>query len=161
MRRGMDTFISVQSNTVKKHFYTHCSEDDCSNTAFGNKNQVDPVLKLYPRAPLMHTKNSSVTDGKANGSRLIFQKLYLKRGEYAFYLLLDNGTTILAVFASQCEGIEVEFENKGIEPNIIQVEPRQFQFKCRIQDESIGLDEIVGTRGAQFPGRLVSSRKPT
>ena len=52
--------VFIDSNMMKKHFYCNCSEDSCSNTTYGNSQRVDPVIKLYPNSPVMHTENSDV-----------------------------------------------------------------------------------------------------
>ena len=46
-RCGKKTYISIDSNKVKSHFYQYCGEDDCKKPKGSREGRVDPVLKLY------------------------------------------------------------------------------------------------------------------
>ena len=138
----------VQSNAVKKHFYENCSESDCNHRSKG-RGRVDPMLKLYVNAPVMLTQNSDVANGEANGSRVFTKSIEIKAGETFFDLLLDNGTTICAIFASQVESITVEHENQDITPRQFEVLPQRFSFTCKM---NIGEeDRFISMKGLQFP----------
>jgi len=97
----------------------------------------------------MLTLNSDVPSGEANGSRVILQSMDLKAGEESFDLLLDNGTTICGLFASQLESITVEHENEDITPRQFQIEPHLFSFTCmmKLGDE----ERYMAMKGLQFP----------
>ena len=69
MQDHRDVMRPITSNSVKRHMWSHVSEDKCK---FG-KNQtgrVNPMLKLYPNCPMMMTQNTDVANGQANGSRV-------------------------------------------------------------------------------------------
>ena len=73
----------------------------------------------------------------------------MKGGEKPFELLLDNGTTILAVYASQLKHIILEHENADISPRRFNVDSDNFTFKCRMM---VGDEELyAGMKGHQFP----------
>lgn len=148
MKDSSKTKVPVTSNSVKRHFYENCTESEC-NHGKSKQGRMDPVLKMYPNAPMMLTQNSDVANGEANGSRVYAKKVKVKAGEQPFPLLLDNGTTIKGIYASQVEHILVQHENKDITPSEFTVEPATFNFSCRM---TVGMEELyVGMSGYAFP----------
>ena len=148
MNDGSKTAVPITSNMVKRHFYENCTESEC-NFGSNGRGRVDPVLKLYPDAPMMLTRNKDVARGEANGSRVRCKKVLMKGGEAPFELLLDNGTKVLAVYASQAKSICLEHENADISPRNFNVESGVFTFKCRMM---VGDKELfAGMKGRQFP----------
>ena len=148
MNDGSKTAVPITSNMVKRHFYENCTESEC-NFGSNGRGRVDPVLKLYPDAPMMLTRNTDVARGEANGSRVRCKKIVMKGGEKPFELLLDNGTTIFAVYASQLKHITLEHENADISPRRFNIESDNFTFKCRMM---VGDEELyAGMKGRQFP----------
>jgi hypothetical protein len=137
----------VTSNSVKKWFYQNCGENNLETS--GKKGRVDPVLKLYPNAPMMFTSNKNVMCGEANGSRVYVNSVHLKVGEVPFLLKLDNGTSIQAVMASQVQDISLEHENKDISPRFFKTQPQKFNFSAKI--DICGVTERMTMSGNQFP----------
>ena len=148
MSDSAKTMVPVKSNALKAFFYQNCAEDDLRMT---NKmeGRLDSVLKLYPYCPLMHTRNTDVPNGQANGSRVTCRHVKLKVGEQAFRLKMDCGTTILGVFAGRVESIVVKHEIDDIFPQIFEVNVVKADFNC----EMVFRDEILKARmsGSQFP----------
>ena len=148
MNDGSKTATPITSNMVKRHFYENCTESEC-NFGKNGRGRVDPVLKLYPDCPMMLTMNTDVANGVANGTRVRVKKVKVKGGENAFELKLDNGTTILALYASQVDSLFVEHENEDITPRQFSVLADDFKFKCRM---TVGSEEMYcGMKGRQFP----------
>ena len=79
---------------------------------------------------MMLTMNTDVANGVTNGTRVYVKKVKVKGRENPFELKLDNGTTILALYASQVDSIFVEHKNKDITPRLFSVLPDDFKFKC-------------------------------
>ena len=153
MNDSKKNYVPVLNDDVLRYFYENCTEDECSYNKKTKKGRIDPVLKLYHNCPMMLTQNKDVASGEANGSRVLVQEIKLKRGEDAFHLKLNNGTTILAAFASQVDRIRVKHESEKITPSEFDVEAEQFTFITRIQDRytSIDRDMFVTMKGTQFP----------
>ena len=142
------TPVAITSNLVKQHFYENCTESEC-NFGKGGKGRVDPVLKLYPKCPMMLTQNSDVANDKANGSRVCVEAVKLKGGEKPFALKLDNGTKIYAVYASQVNSICLEHENEDITPSQFELKSKTFNFQCQMNVNDA--EFYTGMRGEQFP----------
>ena len=151
----------MKSNRERKVFWEKCGEDDCKVGGENAKGRVDPVLKLYPNCPLMYTQNSNVLSGQANGSRVRFERLYMKELEHPFSLKLACGTVINAVFASQVHSIQVRHENPRIIPQVFEVQARQSTFSARFEFRTeMGAETVwQSMRGTQFP--LVSNSATT
>jgi hypothetical protein len=142
------TFVPIQSNAVKRHFYEHCAEDDCKMGDNG-RGRVDPLLKLYAHCPMMLTLNNDVPNGQANGSRVTVEGVNVKAGEQPFQLETECGTTVLALYASQVKSITVKHENDEITPNIFEVDQENWSFLCSL---TIGTEVMkTGMKGYQFP----------
>ena len=153
MNDSSKTPVPVTSNVVKRYFYENCTENECSSGKNGRQGRVDPCLKLYYNSPMMLTQNTDVTNGEANGSRVILKSIIMKQGEDAFVLQLDNGTAIQACFASQVRYLVLEHENEDITPRRFHLESDVFSFGTRL---CLGLDiDCVKMKGRQFP--LVSN----
>ena len=149
MKDSLQTWHLIQSNREQKVFWESCGEDDCRVGGEDTKGRVDPVLKLYPNCPMMYTQNTDVLSGQANGSRVRFERLYLKHGESTFDLELKSGTIINAFYASQVHSIEVKHENRKMIPQVFRLEPSQRCFRARIDIDG----ELIwqAMRGTQFP----------
>ena len=93
----------------------------------------------------MLTQNKDVINGQANGSRVRTKEVHVKPGETPFTLLLNNGTKVRALFASQVESILVEHEDKSVSPQQFQVacEPHLFVTKLKIWHKE-SLQELHG-----------------
>ena len=117
------------------------------------------MLKGYDDGPYMHTLNTDVPNAKANGTRAKMKSVRMKPGEHPFPLLLDNGTTIWAAFASQVDSIEMEHENDDITPRLFEVKSEIFRFKCKIIDDELGDSQVLQMKGRQFP--LISNTATT
>jgi len=162
MKDGKTRFVAVQSNIVKKHFWSYCGEDSCKPAGMKDF-RSDPVLKLYPDCPLMLPINQDVLSGQANGSRLLLKKVNVKVGETHFELHMkcgqDGGAEpkIRAFFASQLESLEVEHECKDIYPRQFTVtsEVTTFDADLRVDGEKV----TVRMKGRQFP--LISNTATT
>jgi len=148
MQDSRDAYVSVQSNAVKRHFWANCGEDSCKFTGH-SYGRVDPVLKLYPKAPLMLTKNKDVPNGKANGSRVFLKKVNIKVGEQPFELRLACGTTIRAFLVSQVDSLCVQHETTDIIPQQFEVKSEPFTFHACLPlgDE----DRMTKMKGNQIP----------
>ena len=141
------------SSTHQKVFLETCGEDDCEVS----KGRLEPLLKLYYGGPMMYTMNSDVRSGEANGSRVLFQELYLKEGLHPFDLEIDGGGVTNAVYASQVHSILVKHENQRMKPECFEVKSMQRTFKAKIKDgKKITKHEM---RGTQFP--LISNTATT
>ena len=147
-KNSSQVWVPIMSNAVKRYFYENCNEDDCKVNSKA-RGRVDPCLKVYCDCPMMHTQNSSVADGEANGSRILAKQVKLKRGEIPFELRLDCGTTIHAMYASQVEHILVEHECEDIVPRRFTIESQVTSFHCKMHLE--GEKEWLALRGTQFP----------
>ena len=143
-------YVPVRSNCVKKHFYEKCSEEDCSKNN-ENKARVDPVIKAYINAPFMMTKNCDVGNGQANGTRVLTKSVTMKAGECPFNIRLDNGTTILAAFASQVLSIQLEHEDPDIMPRTFDLKAERHNFECRMHKQLDGTYLRTKAKGKQFP----------
>jgi hypothetical protein len=128
---GNKTYVPLKSNRTKRAFYTTVGEHGCKIRKASFKNRVDPVLKLYPGCPMMHTQNTDVTNGIANGTRITVQKVIIKPGENFFPVRMKCGTTVQGLFASQVKSIVVEHTAPDITPATFEVKPEQYQFKCK------------------------------
>ena len=97
----------------------------------------------------MLTQNNDVPNGQANGSRVIVLKVICKLGEQSFPLVLECGTIIPTLFASQVESILVQHENTDILPSTFLVAQKSWHFKAKIKvgDAKIKAD----MSGNQFP----------
>ncbi len=148
MTNSKKSYVPIKSNQLKRHFFEHCSENDCKMSK-SSRGRVDNMLKLYPNCPVMFTKNEDVLNGQANGSRLTVQGVKLKAGEQPSVLKLDCGTSIYALNANQVESIRVKQESQDISPQFFDVTPHSFTFTCKLQ---IGTEEhLVRMKGKQFP----------
>ena len=155
MHASSNQYTSISSNSVKKHFYQNCTENECSHDK-NSRSRVDPVLKLYHNCPMMLTQNKDVAGGEANGSRVFVKEIRVKPGEKAFPLKLRNGTEILGLFASQVSSIVAQHECKTISPSRFEVVSENITFVAKMHDKSICLDKeatgmFVRMRGTQFP----------
>ena len=112
-----------------------------------------------PNCPLLHTENTDVQSGQANGSRVFFEQLHLNPGEGPFELTLQwCGTIIKAVFASQVHSIRVRHENPRLKPRYFHVQSRQKTFSAAFTLEG-NKCKPRKMRGQQFP--LVSNTATT
>ena len=149
MQESTKTWHPITSNREQRFFWGKCGENNCCVGKTSGKGRVDPVLKLYYNCPLMYTRNTDVLSGKANGSRVRFQVLYLKHGEEMFDLKLECGTTISAVYASQVHSIQVKQENPKMIPEVFELRSCETTFNAKME---IGTEVIWQTmRGTQFP----------
>ena len=155
VRSGAKKYVAIRSNSVKKAFWEQCGEDACNTTE--KRSRVDPMLKLYPDCPMMHTDNSDVPKGQANGSRVLVKHMNIKYGEEPFKLLLACGTTVAAYTVGQIKSILVQHEAADIYPNRFEVVPKKFTFKAKF-DTGYGKLE-AGMSGKQFP--LISNSATT
>lgn len=163
----------ITSNTVIRHFYENCGENSLEvgekkNGKSSSKGRVDPCLKLYHHCPMMYTQNTNVLNGEANGSRVLFEKAFLKHGEQKFIVRMENGTKVPAVFASQLKCLRVRHLNSKINPPIFDLEPKQWSFMCnlyigtekrrvRMRGTQIGLISNTATTGHKLQGCTVDS----
>ena len=148
MTDSKKSYVSVKSNQVKRNFYENCGENDCKLPEKA-RGRVDPMLKLYPGCPMMHTKNTKVIEGQANGSRVRVRRIDVKVGESPSILVLDCGTKVRAFLASQIDGIIVEHEAKDISPRQFRVEIDNWAFSTELK---CGIEEMnVKMKGKQFP----------
>ena len=148
MTNTKKTYIPVKSNRVKRFFYENCGENDCKLPESA-RGRVDPVLKLYPRCPMMHTKNSDVLNGQANGSRLQVVRVEAKVGEQPQVLQLDCGTKVRAFTAGQVECIVVEHESPDIVPRQFNLKTDDWTFSTKLE---VGMETMtVKMKGQQFP----------
>lgn len=148
MKDGAKRHVPVASNKVKKYFWENCGEDMCKLPKEG-RGRVDPMLKLYKKAPMMLTQNNDVLNGQANGSRVYLKKVNAKIGEEPFVLRLDCGTRVRALFASQVQSLLMEHENEDIRPSYFQVEATKWEFQAKL---TIGTEKVnVSMKGVQFP----------
>ena len=145
-------YNAITSNSVKKHFYENCTENECSYDK-NSRARVDPALKLYNNCPMMLTRNKDVAGGEANGTRVFVKEVRVKQGEEAFPLKLQNGSTILGLFARQVSSTLVEHECDTITPKLFEVFPETHSFVTKLHDkkESLDKDLFVRMKGNQFP----------
>jgi hypothetical protein len=118
--------------------------------------RVDPLLKLYPGAPMMLVHNKDVPCGQANGSRVRLLTVQVRVGEHPFIIDL-SGTRIRAYYASQILSLTVRHEINDITPEIFEVACKDFTFRA-----TISLDDqkrSVMMKGKQFP--LISNSATT
>ena len=148
MRDGAKTMVPITNNLVKRHFYQNCTESDIGKST-NRAGKMDPCLKIYQNCPMMFTKNEDVANGQANGSRVTVKGVSMKVGEQAFRLKLDNGTTILAAYASQVRSILVEHENDEIFPRRFEISSQTFAFSCKM--EISGEDMFTFMNATAFP----------
>jgi hypothetical protein len=135
MLNGKNTFRAITSNSLKHHFWSTMGEDDVSGdkhiTSQGG-GRFNPVLKLYPKCPLMLTMNKNVSCGKANGSRLLLEHVCVKVGEQPMLVKMECGTIIRAFTASQIKHLTVRHESSDIEPPTFCVQSQTFKFKTTL-----------------------------
>ena len=149
VRCGKKTYISIDSNKVKSHFYQYCGEDDCKKPKGSREGRVDPVLKLYSNCDMMLTDNKNVGKGEANGSRVRVQRVRTKIGEQPFALKLACGTFIWALYASQVRSIVVKHVVEDIMPQVFEVKVTEHNFNCKLE-LSDGTTNMR-MKGQQFP----------
>jgi len=148
MYNSAKQYTPVTSNRVKKFIYENVGEDNCA--VANDRGRIDPMLKLYPGAPMMLTLNEDVKNGEANGTRVTFVALRFKTGEAPFKFTLSCGTMINGAFASQLQSIVLEHENPDIEPRIFEVESKNRQFTAQGVYVD-GIKENWKMKGTQFP----------
>ena len=90
MKDTKNVYARINSNAMKKWFYSNCGENCCKMDEH-QTGRVDPVLKLYANCPLMLTQNKDVRSGQANGSRVFLLSVNRKAGETPFILQFENG----------------------------------------------------------------------
>ena len=157
MQKSSKSYVSIVSNALKQFFWEHCSEHSCRSKDGKNRQKVDPVLKMYRNCPMMHSQNTDVLNGQANGSRVRVKSVRMKIGENPFPLTLECGTTVNGIFASQAEYIKVEHETTDICPRVFDVKLQNFSFNATIEVDSEKMN--VGMCGTQFP--LISNSATT
>lgn len=147
MAEAPKQYVGVTSNAVKRHFWTTCGEDSCRHGQNGSS-RVDPVLKLYPKCPLMLTQNKDVPNGQANGSRTFLEGVMVKPECDPMIIELECGATIRAFFASQIHALKLKHEAKDIKPTVFEVKSESFSFNATmtIDDER----KICAMKGQQF-----------
>jgi hypothetical protein len=142
-------YVPLTSNYMKKLFYWNVGENDCKMKKNSRKNRVDPVLKLYKGCPMMHTENSEVGSGQANGTRVLVEHVVLKHGEKEFPVLLECGTTVWGVFSSSVKFVTVSHVAKDMIPPSFDVTTQNFPFSCQL--DCFGGELTVAMKGEQFP----------
>ena len=103
--------------------YQFVAEDDIDyRTKIDGR--VDPVLKLTIGAPVMVTKNLSVPDGKANGTKATVEKVVLKHNARTFNVSTgpDRTTFVTGVYAEDVQFIYLRHENPDIQPAVFPIE---------------------------------------
>ena len=98
--------FGLQARTT---LWTECG--DSSVTTTGDRPKfVDTCLKVYSRMPMMHTENSDVENGEANGTLGYLHKVHFKDGvtEDDFELMRVDGYWIRSIAASNVDYIELE-----------------------------------------------------
>ena len=143
------TPVPVTSNEMKRIFYTTVGEDGCKIPKSVFKNRVDPVLKLYHGCPMMHTENTDVSNGQANGTRTFLEKVIPKIGEQPFVVELACGTKVWGLLASQVKCIRVRHVAKDIKPETFDVKPTEYTFSCVLDFHGEVLKASM--KGQQFP----------
>ena len=128
VKNGKGSYVPV---TQRQNFWQNCGEDDvaCRDKKNG---RVDPALKLFRDCPVMLTTNDDVKSGKANGTRAYVDHVLLKRGEHHFDIVIDD-CIVPAIFASQVEHVQLRHENKTIQPQVFNVQPRQYSIYAYMQ----------------------------
>ena len=148
MTNSKKTHAPVKSNRMKRFFCENCGENDCT-VPRNARGRVDPVLKLCPGCPMMHTKNSDVLNGQANGSRVRAVRIHTKVGEEGQILQMDSGTRMRAFAANQIESILVEHESSDITPRQFNVTVDEWTFSTKLE---VGMEALkVSMQGSQFP----------
>jgi hypothetical protein len=148
-------YVSVASNSVKSYFYRNCGEDGC-DMLDKEHSRVDPLLKLYPGAPMMLVHNKDVPCGQANGSRVLLLTVQVRVGEHPFIIDL-SGTNIRAYYASQILSLTVRHEINDITPETFEVACKTFAFCATITLDD--QKQSVLMKGNQFP--LISNSATT
>jgi hypothetical protein len=143
------TYVPLMSNYMKKLFYTTVRENDCKFKKNAWRNRVDPVLKLYKGCPMMHTENTVVGSGQANGTRVLVDQIILKYGEKPFTVELECGTIVWGVFSSSVKYVSVTHVVPDMEPPSFSVTTQNFSFSCAL--ETCGGELTVAMKGEQFP----------
>ena len=98
-------------------FYTEVGEDDCSTHMEG---RFTPMLRCYPKCPLMLTANVDVGNNLANGTQgycvgLVFLS------QQQFHSRNIHGHCVKCCYASQIQYLLWEVDGK-----IVNIEPKQF-----------------------------------
>jgi len=145
MENSSRQFVSVQSNSVLKQFWTTIGEAGASS----DMKRVDPCLKLYPGCPMMFTENLSVTNGQANGSRVNLLNVNIKPGEQYIPIKLECGATIRGYKANQISSLRVKHEVDDMCPQEFEIESTSYKFRTRFETHG----DLMNVRmsGTQFP----------
>ena len=105
-----------------KRFWTQVGEDDCETHMEG---RFTPMLRCYPGAPLMMTRNRDVAKCLANGTQGQCMGIKLKRGKQVHQRRI-NGFNIKCVYASEVDHLKWQTEHDG-RTKIMKIEPVQYQ----------------------------------
>jgi hypothetical protein len=111
-------------------FWENCAEDDIKMPRGAGR--MDPVLKLYLGCRVMHTCNTSVKEGLANGTQATLEKVVLKHGQVPRRVLLGGNIPVLAVHANQVSHTVLRHTNERITPPTFTVRPKQQSFRANI-----------------------------
>ena len=94
------------------HIYNNCSDSRVkTKDGFGSGHFIDPLLKLYRWMPLMLLSNEDVSNGHANGTRVILEGVVLCDGASVDSIVID-GVTCNAVEAKDVKHIICSMERK-------------------------------------------------
>ena len=112
-------------------FYTEVGEDDCHTHMEG---RFTPMLRCYPRCPLMLTTNLDVGNNLANGTQGYCVGIVFLSGE-TFHYRRINEYSVKCAFASQIRYLlwEVNGKTINIEPKKYSSLRTQFPFPLNIQ----------------------------
>ncbi len=151
IKNGAKQYVDMKA---KKRFWEGCGEDDVKCAKI--EGRVDPVLKLHRRCRVMLTKNLKVTSGLANGTCAIVEQVVLKHGEVVSFIILDNGTQVPAVLASQVSHLILSHTSDRILPHKFRMEPRKYSIKAKLpKAESLRVNEkdkdVIEMKISQLP----------
>ena len=101
----------------------------------------------------MLTKNESVREAKANGTRAIFREISLKHGEEPFFVQMGD-IRVPAVYASSVKSVTLEHVNKGVKPSRFSMEPKKFHATANIPTSREAMSSSKPSDRVEFPIEL-------
>jgi len=111
--------VNAPDNTLTelKIFYTDVGEDDCDTHMEG---KFTPMIRCYPKCPMMMTKNKDVGNNQANGRQGLCVGVVLKEGKTTHDRNID-GMIVRCIYASELKHLLWEVNGK-----VIEIEPKEY-----------------------------------